>query len=152
MVQTSTRKGISRIIGKITQSSSEMAKFATTAQETPKTSGQSLCHYALIEKLIKNFHSNFSARQGHTGQLVKNYKHFLCCTYANFFPQSRKFMQIPAQCIILFGGPYIHHCKVFIKKYMYYFSDATTVRCQALTAGSVHYWEKVHGRQQQENH
>ena len=31
------------------------------------------------------------------------------------FSQSSKFMQVPAQYIILFGGSYIHHCKVFLK-------------------------------------
>ena len=66
-LQTSTRKGISQILRLITQSSSEMAKFAIPAQETPKSLGQSLCHCMLIEKLIKIFRSNFSARQRHTG-------------------------------------------------------------------------------------
>ena len=31
-------------------------------------------------------------------------------------------MQIPAQYIILFSGPYFHHCKVFIKIHVLFFS------------------------------
>ena len=41
-LQTLTRKGISQILGLIAQSSSEMAKSPILAQETPKSSGQSL--------------------------------------------------------------------------------------------------------------
>ena len=36
-------------------------------------------------------------------------------------------MQIHAQYIILFGGPYFHHCQVFIK-YMYFFSSVGIVQ------------------------
>ena len=31
-------------------------------------------------------------------------------------------MQIPAQCIILFGGPYLHRFNVFIKIHVLFFS------------------------------
>ena len=36
-----------------------MAKFTIPAQETPESLGQSLCHYVLIEKLIKIFLATF---------------------------------------------------------------------------------------------
>ena len=80
-----------------------MAKFATSVQETPELWGHLLCHCALIEKINQRFvYSTLSALPGCVGQHV---------LYIHKFFQSRKFMQIPVQYIVLSNESYAHHCK-----------------------------------------
>ena len=65
---------ITQILRKIVKSSSEMAKIARPAQETPKFSGQSLCYCMLIEKLTKKICSNFQQYRDTANTTVITYK------------------------------------------------------------------------------
>ena len=53
--------------------------------------------------------------------LINKYLNVFLVLYINFFPQSRKFMQIHEHYILLFSGPYLHHSNVFIKIHVYFF-------------------------------
>ena len=65
---------ITRIFGKIVKSSSEMAKIARPAQETPKFLGQLLCYCTLIEKLTRIFHSDFQQYRDTEKATIITYK------------------------------------------------------------------------------
>ena len=67
LIQTSVPhqgKKYPEYLGKSPKSSSEMAKFATSTQEIPKSLGQSLCLCMLIEEINQEFHIAFSATYG----------------------------------------------------------------------------------------
>ena len=72
---------------KIIKSSSEMAKIARPAQETPKFLGQLLCYCVLIEKLTTIFfHSDFQQYRDTAKATIITYKCYFVTVMKNLLP------------------------------------------------------------------
>ena len=100
MAHTLTRKGISQIIGKITQSSSKMAKFAIPAQETPKSLGQ---YCVLIEKQSRFFCSQPFSNTETQRMTISQITSISYAVHIKFFPRagnSCKFLHNILYCLV----------------------------------------------------
>ena len=110
-------EGLTQIFGKFIKSSSEMAKIARPAQETPKFLEQSLCYCTLIEKTNhKFFVVIFRNTESWKIQLL-----FHCRT--QILPIAGNQSNSCTIDHIVHGGPHFHHYTcIFVKIHVLFFS------------------------------